>query len=152
MTPVEFSKVINDHCQQHNFPLTNVQFFIVKDDSTYFVTNHGEVDEQASVLIGAMFSAAENLRETLSVNEDYFLDFSDGENGLLMCALEKRSFYVGVRFSSVLNKGKIKHILKLLSQKMMSSEFLNEQSERGSFLFKNITDEEVDSIFRVVRA
>ncbi|MCF8058133.1 MAG: hypothetical protein K9K67_02485 [Bacteriovoracaceae bacterium] len=113
-----------------------------------------DIQSLGALLVG-MWQASEAVGEFLSGNDekDLILSFQSSDKGffLLRPTEKNKEVFWGILFESEVNPGKIKLYAKKVREffdkiKIIESKDM-ENIQDGDFLFKNITEDEVDKLF-----
>ena len=144
--------------------LKNSSLFLVRQDGVMVYHQNGlgdKVDSRSiGALLGGVWQAAQALssfipnRQSL---EAFKLSFDTSSQGLYVQPIEvyRDQYYLGLLYSEELNPAMIKSKLRILALNFVK--VLEENIELASeeelkidddYLFKNITDEEMDKLFR----
>lgn len=161
----KFSKMyFEEYCQIT--VLKNSSLFLVRQDGVmvYHLNGLGDKIDQRSIgaLLGGVWQAAEALSKfipTRSNVEGYKLSFDTSSQGLYVQPISVlgEPYYLGLLYADEINPAMIKSKLRLLAMNYMKAieqeldVFSSEEVlDETGYLFKNITDEEMDRLFRFV--
>lgn len=145
--------------------LRECSLFMVRQDGLMIYHKNGLGDKiepnSIGALLGGLWQAAQALAgfiPDVQESESFRLSFDTSSQGLYVqpIMIEKESYYLGLLFADEINPAQIKAKLRLLSRNFLQyleSELdgLKDEGVRDDgedYLFKNITDEEVDKLFR----
>jgi len=161
----KFSKMyFEEYCQIT--VLKNSSLFLVRQDGVmvYHLNGLGDKIDSSSIgaLLGGVWQAAEALSNFIprkEPGEGFKLSFDTSSQGLYIqpISILGEPYYLGLLYAEELNPAMIKSKLRLLAMNYMKaidqeldvfSE--DEKIEDKDYLFKNITDEEMDRLFRFV--
>jgi hypothetical protein len=106
-------------------------------------------------LVGGVWQAAEALNTHSGVEEkvtDYRFSFDKADSGIyiLPVLIEGSSYYMATLYSDTFNPALLKRNFRLLKEDIETFLSINKVTKthlRKEFLFKNITDEEMDNLF-----
>ena len=113
----------------------------------------------ASALVSGLWQAAKSLNSLVTSQNEFFdfkLSFDSSENGLFILPflLNKQEYYLCTIYKDVVNPGKLKRDMRLIKENLevYLEDFAFDGASQGragkeSFLFKDITDEEIDRLF-----
>lgn len=140
----------------------SVELSLFRDDGVLLCSTKKATLNDASMgaLTAGLWQAAESLMQHAARSEDQDelrLDISTSSSGIFLLPIiffnEKKCFLAGT-YLEVLNPSKIKQEIKILAKSLSHKKFkksevvvsaTKDQEER--FLFNNITDDEIDSLF-----
>jgi hypothetical protein len=145
--------------------LKDSSLFMVRQDGlmVYHKNGLGDKIEPSSIgaLLGGLWQAAQALASFIpnrQDNEIFRLSFDTSNQGLYVQPLSigDESYYLGLLYAEETNPALIKSKLRILTMnflKYLEDELLDpaefdSENSREEFLFENITDEEVDQLFK----
>ena len=133
-------------------------FFVRHDGIILYSTDKNSSDlEQSSIgaLLGGVWQAAEALTSFLPNNHDevFRFSFDTSSKGIYILPVEfdGKKYYLSVTYFEQINPGYLKTLIRKLAQKLKL--YLRELNHRlreshdSKFLFKDITDDEMDNLF-----
>lgn len=144
--------------------LAQQNIMLVRQDGLVLFSNREKGIDRHSfgALVGGVWQAAKTLSDLVEAdtNEIFKLNFGTSSKGIFLMPLEHGNdeLYLSLIFKDEVNPGKLKFQLQTrrediqdgLNQIKPQKEEQQEQ-ERSGFLFKNITDEEIDQLFHGTR-
>ncbi|MBD64141.1 MAG: hypothetical protein CME62_02965 [Halobacteriovoraceae bacterium] len=132
---------------------------IIRHDGICLFSNAEDNFESASIsaLVSGLWQAAESLNGLATSDKsfsEYRLSFDTTNNGLyvLPLLLNQEDYYLCAIFNQVDNPAKLKRELRVLKQELENNNSIrthSTQADRAGYLFKDITDEEINKIFEV---
>lgn len=145
--------------------LRDCSLFMTRQDGVLVYHKNGlgdKLDPSAvGALLGGVWQAAQALVSFIPNHQDasnFRLSFDTSSQGLYVQPLFVRDelYYLGLLYSEEVNPAMIKSKLRILTQnfiKYLESELetasvTTSQSTNDSYLFSNITDEEMDKLFK----
>ncbi|MBT3983086.1 MAG: hypothetical protein HOE90_17150 [Bacteriovoracaceae bacterium] len=136
------------------------EFFVIKQDGHLLFKS---LKSSSAAAIGALCAGAWQAASAISgfftqpTDGVFRLSFDQPGCGIYVIPLTANSYdlYMGVLFENVDNPGKLKNKVRTLSVELMI--YLEEKqiteapetSKRDEFLFKDISDDEIDSLFSI---
>lgn len=113
-----------------------------------------DIQSLGALLVG-MWQASEAVKDFLNERQenDLNLSFQSSQSGFLILkpGLNNKEIFWGLLFEKEVNPGKVKLYFKKLRDHFDSIEVLpskmSEDEKNGEYLFKDITEEEVDRLF-----
>jgi hypothetical protein len=135
---------------------------LVRADGIVVYSSKDIIQEAASIgaLVGGVWQAAEALNKQISPEKDikeYRFSFDQSDSGLYIVpvALDERVYYMSTLYRETFNPALLKRNFRVLKnelEKYLKDNFNQSQTEesivsRDKFLFRNITDEEIDNLF-----
>lgn len=154
-------KVFFDQEKDHIFKRFDI--FLCRNDGVLVYNTSKLTDsvESVGVLLCGMWQAADALSSflpTRDADECFRLCFDTSSNGIyvLPVNVDSMEYYLGAIFYDELNPGMIKLKLRELKdrlRKFIKKELFNTKhsDKGGQYLFKNISDEEMDKLFSFSR-
>ncbi len=142
--------------------LNEQKVFICRDDGVLIYKTKSEAEDNFSVgaLLGGVWQAAEALSVYLPKQdkfEVFRLSFDTSSAGIYIVPLYlKRKHYMGILYSGEMNPGFLKNQIREFAKKIsefVSNNLKSQDDKRinSDYLFKDISDEEIDRIFNFVR-
>lgn len=158
---MNLSSAIKLFFHENDFQKLSDRISIIRYDGITIYSNVKNDFESASAsaLVSGLWQAAKSLNSMVqSQNEfiDFKLSFDSSENGLFILPflLNKQEYYLCTIYKDVVNPGKLKRDMRLIKENLEvyleDFAFNGAEQERAgkeSFLFKDITDEEIDRLF-----
>ena len=154
------------HSAITNFPyladFSHSNLYLVRKDGlvVYHFGNENENSIQSiGVLLGNLWQTAETLSAFIpqeKFNQESFrLSFDSSSRGIFVfrLILGRKDYFLSTIFSNTINPALLKNKLRLLKNYLQDSEsqFVlkeNKQNvEPGTYMFQNITNEEIDTLF-----
>jgi len=146
---------------ENDFQKLSDRILIIRSDGLTLYSNGCNDFENAttSALVSGLWQAAKSLNSMVKSEEDFQdfkLSFDSRENGLFIMPflLNKEEYYLCTIYKEVMNPAKLKRDMRLVKENL--EVFLKDFSfdlasaeGRESFLFKDITDEEINRLFDV---
>ncbi len=130
---------------------------IVRADGIVVYSSRDLAPKAASIgaLVGGVWQAAEALNTHSGKGEEiseYRFSFDKTDSGIyiLPVMIEKNYYYIATLYSDTFNPALLKRNFRLLKEdveKFLSKNKVKKTHLREDFLFKNITDEEIDNLF-----
>ena len=146
---------------ENDFQKLSDRILIIRSDGLTLYSNVQNNFENAttSALVSGLWQAAKSLNSMVKSEEDFQdfkLSFDSRENGLFIMPflLNKEEYYLCTIYKEVMNPAKLKRDMRLVKENLevflKDFSFDLESAEgRESFLFKDITDEEMNRLFDV---
>jgi len=141
---------------------THYQLFVCRNDGVILYQNtdrDNNLDSHSiGALIGGVWQAAKSLSDFIpgpDLKDGYRLSFDTSSQGvyILPFSLNGIEYYLGAIYKDEKNPAKIKNLMrsKIFSlEKHFSTETNAKQlSDKEQYLFKNISDQEMDDIFNI---
>jgi hypothetical protein len=141
--------------------LQSKSFFTRRDGVLIYSNDKKNHAQSASALIGGVWQAAEALMQIIpndGQQEMFRLSYDTSSQGLFIhpVSINNEQYYLGVTYVNTLNPGHLK--MKIKHTALRLSEFIIKKGEQKvevindeEFLFKDISDEEMDRVFSFVR-
>lgn len=146
--------------------MPKLSVFLCRGDGLV-IFQHGDISKEDFICVGALIGGTWQASYKLSSylddqmrEEDFKLDFSSHDSGfyLLPVNYKKDSFYLGMIYNQEMNPAKLKnkfriardHLVQLLQERKsdeINKDVKNVDYTKEGFLFKNITDDEMDKLF-----
>lgn len=131
------------------------EIFLVRQDGLLLYHHHDEkknVDAQSiSVLISGAWSASKELQSRMGSNEEETLRFSfdNSDCGLYILPLKsgKLETFLAMYYEKEANPGFLKQRFRVLKDKLQEKIEVSSVKVKSGFLFKDISDEEMDRLF-----
>lgn len=158
---MNLSSAIKLFFHENDFQKLSDRISVIRFDGITIYSNIKNDFESASAsaLVSGLWQAAKSLNsmvESRSEFMDFKLSFDSSENGLFILPfmLNKQEYYLCTIYKDVVNPGKLKRDMRLIKENLevyledFSFDLSNRpRAGRDSFLFKDITDEEIDRMF-----
>jgi hypothetical protein len=152
--------MVKQFFNENGYDKISSRLALVRADGIIVYSNSSDSFESSSIgaLVSGVWQAAESLNSIISNDNeayDFRLGFDTSENGLYILPINilKESFYICSIYKEEVNPAKLKRNLRLLKQNLevFLSEYKEEISTRNDYLFSNITDVEMDNLFKFNR-
>ncbi len=133
--------------------------FVCRNDGILLYSNEKKISQNDQKSMGALVSGVWQAAEALSTflpnykNEDvYRLGFDTSSQGIYVLPLniKQSTYYLGVIFYDEVNPGMIKSQIRNFGQKFINyieNKTYHNNEVKEDFLFKDITDHEIDQLF-----
>jgi len=167
---VNLKHLINDFFDENDFGKISNHLSVVRNDGIVIYSNENDsfISSSMGALSSGLWQAATSMIEFVdkSNDEDFRLTFDTSSSGVYILPLEvsnSRCYLVSV-YQDALNPAKLKQQLKNLifllemyirdvsSSVSRETKVRNIDPKREGYLFKDITDEEIDKLFGFSRA
>lgn len=145
---------------ENDFQRLSDRILIMREDGLTLYSNTENDFESASTsaLVSGLWQGAKSLNSIVQTKAeflDFKLSFDSSENGLFILPflLNKEEYYLCTIYKEVVNPGKLKRDMRLVKENLevflkdFSFESLESGKNRKEFLFKDITDEEMNRLF-----
>ncbi|MBL7665458.1 MAG: hypothetical protein JNM93_10030 [Bacteriovoracaceae bacterium] len=143
----------------HEHPFREEKIFITRRDGHLLFTNQKNMDaHSAGALISGVWQAAHALGHYIpgfKMDDYYRLSFDTSSKGLYIFPflVQKDDYYFGITYSGKVNPGQLKMQVQNLASKLETFAQNNmkkfKTKDREGFLFKEITDAEMDRLFSI---
>lgn len=150
------------------FDLDKYTIFMCRADGVPLFFHNTEVNKQNEATIGALLGGAWQAANALSSfiknanqSKEFRLSFDTSESGIyaLPIYVNSSEYYLGIIYSNENSPGKIKSKMRLIADKMegqakcvtCNTSNTQHSDNKGEYLFKDISDNEIDKIFSFVR-
>jgi hypothetical protein len=152
--------LVKQFFNENDYNKISSRLALVRGDGIIIYSNAEDSFESSSIgaLVSGVWQAAESLNSIISNNNedfDFRLAFDTTENGLYILPIDvlKETFYICSIYKEEVNPAKLKRNLRLLKENLevFLSEYKEEISTRNDYLFSNITDAEMDNLFKFNR-
>lgn len=156
---MNLSSAIKLFFHENDFQKLSDRISVIRHDGISVYSNVKNDFESASIsaLVGGLWQGAKSLNSLVKTNNeflDFKLSFDSSENGLFIMPflLNKQEYYLCTIYKDVVNPAKLKRDMRLIKENLevyledFSFE-LDHRAGRESFLFKDITDAEIDRLF-----
>lgn len=159
---MDFTKTIKDFFGQKKIvkKFGDSQLFFLRKDGVLLFTNRDPADAQSiSALMGGIWQAAAAVSDFIphfKKEEVYRLTFDTSSKGVYILPVEifNGEFYLGAIYYNKTNPAVVKHELReihrLLLEEMAPLSTKASGKTDSKFLFKDISDDEINSIFSTV--
>ena len=145
--------------------LNNTQHFLFRNDGICFFSNSEEknLSQNLTALMTGVWQASKAMFDFLpeqmkGQEAEFKLSFETSSQGVFIQPLQGTSetFYYGVIYSEILNPGPLKQKIRNIKSKLhqviiefeQSTPSNTQRSDKGEdYLFKDISDDEIDNIF-----
>lgn len=130
-------------------------FFIFRSDGVpLYVKNENRKNSIGALVAGVYHASTELMNKNDMNTEEYNLNFSDTSSGvhIIKINVKDQDFFLGSVYKNEINPGKLKVELRKISKKFINilCEIKAEVKVRNEFLFKDISDKEIDAMFSTV--
>ena len=146
---------------ENDFQKLSDRISIIRYDGITVYSNVRDDFESAttSALVSGLWQAAKSLNSMVKTNNefiDFKLSFDSSENGLFILPflLDKKEYYLCTIYKDVVNPAKLKRDMRIIKENLevyledfSFAPTSSKQAGREGFLFKDITDEEIDRLF-----
>ena len=156
--------IMKQFFDENEFQYLSDRIAIIREDGISLYSNSGNDFESATIsaLVSGLWQAAKSLNSLVETKDD-FLDFrmafDSSSNGIYILPFQLRSeeYYFCSIYKDRANPAKLKRDVRLLKENLevyLSSIELEKESPSGreGYLFKDISDEEIDRMFDVAGA
>lgn len=141
----------------------NARLFVTREDGiTVYDSVQDKTTSSVAALVSGVWQASEALMGMVSQNQDvmdFRLGFDTSAQGIYLAPfnLDGKRYFLGAIYKNCLNPGQLKRHIALIKEEMdrifAASPVVvkrpTTQVAREGFLFKEITDEEIDRLFAV---
>lgn len=137
----------------------NARLFVTREDGiTVYDSTQDKTTTSVAALVSGVWQASEALMQIVHKNRDimeFRFGFDTSSQGLYLFpfALKSKRYLLGAIFSDCLNPGQLKRQVSQLKENLdLTFEAENavpdeSPSKRQGFLFQDISDDEIDSLF-----
>lgn len=140
----------------------SARMFVTRDDGiTIYDSIQNQTTTSVAALVSGVWQASEALMGLVYPKQDileYRLGFDTSSQGIYLFPLiiSNKKYFFGAIYEGCVNPGQLKRQVALIKEEMEllfaqevphNNEIKN--NEREGFLFKDISDEEIDRLFRV---
>ncbi len=146
---------------ENDFQKLSERILIMRADGLTLYSNHENDSESASTsaLVSGLWQGAKSLNSMVQTRGeflDFKLSFDSSENGLFIMPflLNKEEYYLCTIYKDVINPAKLKRNMRIIKENLevfledFAKDFLKVgQTKNEGFLFKDITDEEMNRLF-----
>lgn len=142
---------------ENNFQNLSDRIVIIRYDGISIYSNSEDDFESATIcaLVSGVWQAAKQLNTLIDNENDFFehrLSFDTTANGLYILPIKifNEEYFVCSLYKNVSNPAKLKRDLRQLKDQLeihLDGVVVEKRIDRSGYLFKNITDEEIDKIF-----
>lgn len=155
------NSIVKQFFVENDFHKLASKMAVVRNDGVIVYSNSDNFNESHSIgaLVGGLWQAAEALNSLVTTQTDimdFRLSFDTSAQGIyvLPFVLNKATYYICAIYIDTSNPAVLKNNLRNLKDTL--SFYLDEMidtpvEQREEFLFKNITDEEMDKLFNLKR-
>ncbi len=151
MNIVKIKENFNYFTKQHK----DLNLFLIRDDGHTLIRSHEKDEHHLAVLISSMWNAshaASKIFDHYSLDQ-YRLGFDCGDKGLFILPIKKNDkvILLGCVFKNALQTGKLKQEIRNLANEI--GEYFEDESQDRyeDFIFKDLSDEEIDQVFAAIR-
>ncbi len=148
---------IKDFFFENEFDRLAEDISIIRKDGIPVFSNRNQSSVTIGALISGLWQASESLSKQVTEKErfkDYRLAFDSSDQGVyvLPVFIFDELYFLSAIYNKERNPGKLKSQLRLIKSSLeiyMSGFKKNKSESREGYLFEDITDEEIDSMFKV---
>jgi predicted regulator of Ras-like GTPase activity (Roadblock/LC7/MglB family) len=152
----------------NNLKLSGNSYFILREDGV-LIHHHGSSNlsfdpNSISALMAGAWQAASTLADQLEAekknSEEFRMSFDNSSCGvyILPVTIDEREYFLGTIYNNTVNPGALKSKLRTLAKKVADGSVVSTKGHRdttdntakGEYLFKNISDDEISAIFSKV--
>jgi len=154
---MNLNATIKKFIHENNFQKLSERIVIIRYDGISIYSNAQDDFESATIcaLVSGLWQAAKQLNTLIDNDNDFFehrLSFDTTANGLYILPIKifKEEYFVCSLYKDISNPAKLKRDLRQLKEKLelhLEGVVVEQKIDRSGYLFKNITDEEIDKIF-----
>lgn len=158
---MNLNKIIKHFFMENDYHLMAAKTAVVRSDGIVLFSNSESFEESSSIgaLVGGLWQAATSLNSIVSNKNkefDFRLSFDTSNQGIyiLPININKKEFYICAIYNEVDNPALLKRNLRNLQgnlENFLSDYNFKKLESREDYLFKNITDEEMDNLFSFSR-
>jgi hypothetical protein len=138
----------------------DARLFLTRDDGiTVYDSLQNETTTSVAALTSGLWQASEALMGLVNKNSDVFefrLGFDTSEQGIYLVPLkiEGKKYFMGALYVNCLNPGQLKRQVAMLKEALLPmfpevAPSAKKPQAREGFLFKDISDEEIDRLFAI---
>jgi len=152
--------MIKQFFDENGFGLLADRIAVIRFDGICLYSNVEDDFESASIcaLVSGLWQAAKSLNSLVGANQnfyDYRLGFDTTENGLYVVPFKFRNeeYFVCGIYKDTANPAKLKRNLRLLKENLevflqaIARDYKTDTAGRSGYLFTDISDAEIDSLF-----
>lgn len=154
---MNLNALIKKFIQENNYQTLSQRFVVIRHDGISIYSNAEDDFESASIcaLVSGVWQAAKSLNSLVDSENSFYnhrLSFDTSSTGfsVLPIKIMDEEYYICSIYKDVSNPAKLKQQMRVFKDKLenylLNNSFEN-QVDRSGYLFKNITDEEIDKIF-----
>ncbi len=157
--PAKLKKILEQQLMANALLLNNIRILVFREDGVNFYDSSDQKNQiEAGALTSGLWQAATTLMKTFkSVKADssFRLSYDTSNEGIFILPLKiyGQQYILEVIYFNEKNPAKIKQKMKIIS-KHIELQFIKQQRENSKhqkdFLFKNITDNEIDMMFKSI--
>ena len=156
------SQRTSDFFSKTNLKSSNVGVVVTREDGIAIYSSLSKDKSSYSALMAGIWQASRETMGLISENlneHEFRLSFDTSSSGLLVLPLEveKKLFLLGAVYTDQTNPAQVKVKLRVLRDKLSQylrenkdEEKINKIGEKAKFLFKDISDDEMDNLFSFV--
>lgn len=154
---MNLNAIIKKFIHDHSFQDLSERIVIIRYDGISVYSNAQDDFESATIcaLVSGLWQAAKSLNTLIENGEDFFehrLSFDTTANGIYILPIKilQDEYFVCSLYKDIANPAKLKRNLRQLKDKLeihLESVEVDKTIDRSGYLFKNITDAEIDKIF-----
>ena len=162
MKPINVSERIK-HILDPKKPGIKARLFVAREDGiTIYDSVQNETTTSVSALVSGVWQASEALMGLAHPNQDvmeFRLAFDTSSQGIYLFpfSLSGKRFFLGAIYKDCVNPGQLKRQVALIKEEMdrifqvevVPEKTVVKSKEREGFLFKDISDDEMDRLFSV---
>ena len=135
----------------------NARLFVSRADGiAVYDSVQDQTTSSVSALVSGVWQASEALMGLVSHSEDIFeyrLGFDTSSQGIYLFAfqIEGKNYCCGAIYKDCMNPGLLKRQVMMLRSELEEMKIADGEktTERSDFLFNDITDEEMDGLFKI---
>lgn len=130
-------------------------FFIFRNDGVpVYVKNENRKNAIGALVAGVFHASIELMNKNNMKTEEYNLNFSDTSSGvhIIKINVNDQEYFLGSVYQNEVNPGKLKVELRKISKNIIHilKNVKKEIKMRNEYLFKDISDNEIDAMFSTV--
>lgn len=157
---MNISSIIKQYFIENKYDEIVESLTVIRNDGVVLFSNSSDEFKNSSIgaLASGLWQAANSLNSLLESKTDELdlrLSFDTSNNGLYILPIKVVNdvFYLCSIYNFEINPAKLKMNLRFLKKNLevLLSDMKNEEDSRSEFLFKNISDEEMDNLFKMSR-
>ena len=152
--------MVKQFFDENAFGLLADRITVIRYDGICVYSNVKDDFESASIcaLVSGLWQAAKSLNSLVGANQNFYnyrLGFDTTENGLYVLPFkfkEEEYFICGI-YKDTANPAKLKRNLRLLKENLevfmqaIAADYKADKRDRSGYLFTDISDSEMDSLF-----
>ena len=136
----------------------DARLFLTRDDGiTVYDSLQNETTTSVAALVSGLWQASEALMGLVNKESDVFefrLGFDTSSQGIFLVPLkiENKKYFMGALYYNCLNPGQLKRQVAMLKEALIPlfpDVPVTKSAAREGFLFKDISDEEIDRLFAI---